>query len=291
MTGAESCRLTTRFAPSPTGELHLGHALAAWAAWSRARQSGGRFLLRFEDIDPDRCRPEFRAAIEADLRWLGLDWDGPALVQSSRLLLYRSCLNQLAARSLLYPCFCSRADISREVAGAAAAPHGPDGAPLYPGTCRGLAGPERAARLAAGAPHAWRLDMGRALAQAPTLTFTEEAFGEVEADPAQFGDVVLGRRDVPASYHLCVTHDDAAQGVTLVTRGRDLLPATHLHRLLQHLMGWPVPRYAHHPMVTGPEGRRLSKRDGAPSLRAMRAAGASPADVLAACRNYATPPS
>jgi glutamyl-Q tRNA(Asp) synthetase len=278
--GCHDGGLTTRFAPSPTGHLHLGHVLAAATAWSRARQAGGRFLLRMEDIDPDRCRPEYAAAIEEDLRWLGLDWDGEVMVQSTRLPLYRAALDRLAARGLLYPCFCSRAEIRREIAATARAPHGPDGAPAYPGTCRRLSSAARADRIEAGAPHALRLDMGRALADAPELTFTEEGEGEVRCAPGLFGDVVLARRDAPASYHLCVTHDDAAQGVTLVTRAVDLRPATHLHRLIQHLMGWPAPRYAHHALLTDANGQRLSKRDGAVTVREMRAAGVGLGEIL-----------
>jgi glutamyl-Q tRNA(Asp) synthetase len=185
----------------------------------------------------------------------------------------------LAARGLLYPCFCSRAEIAREIAAAGAAPHGPDGAPLYPGTCRRLAPQARAARLARHAPHGWRLDMARAMEDCPPLFFTEEGQGACRAAPASFGDVVLARRDTPASYHLCVTHDDAAQGVTLVTRAADLAPATHLHRLLQHLMGWPSPAYAHHRLLTTRDGKRLSKRDKAPSLRDMRAGGVTAEEV------------
>jgi glutamyl-Q tRNA(Asp) synthetase len=273
--------LTTRFAPSPTGYLHLGHAYAAWQAWRRARQSGGRFLLRIEDIDPDRCRPEYVDAILEDLRWLGLHWDGEILVQSHRLPLYQACLQTLADRRLIYPCFCSRADIRRELATSASAPHAPDGAPLYPGTCRHLSSDERTARLASGTPHAWRLNVTRALGTAPPLHFTEEGVGEIPARPHVFGDIILARRDAPASYHLCVTHDDDAQGVTLVTRGEDLREATHVHRLLQHLMGWQVPIYAHHDLMRDAEGRRLSKRDGGETLRALRAAGTSASDITA----------
>ena len=266
----------TRFAPSPTGHLHLGHAYAAYLAWNRARQTGGRFLLRLEDIDPERCSQDYAAAILEDLRWLGLDWDGPVLRQSSRLAHYRACLVGLRARGLLYPCFCSRA----EVAASAHAPHGPDGGPVYPGTCRSLSEAEYDRRVAAATPHAWRLNMARALAGVPPLSFIEEDDGEVIAQPEAFGDVVLGRRDIPASYHLCVTHDDAAQGITLVTRAADLKPATHLHRLLQHLMGWPVPRYAHHALLTDEAGRRLSKRNGSPSLAVMRRRGVRAKQVL-----------
>jgi glutamyl-Q tRNA(Asp) synthetase len=274
-------RIVTRFAPSPTGLLHLGHAHSAVFAWRRAREAGGRFLLRIEDIDPGRCRPDFTAAILEDLAWLGLDWDGPVRVQSAHLPDYRAVLDALAARGLLYPCFCTRADIAREIAASAAAPHGPDG-PLYPGICRRLSPEERAARIARGEPHALRLDMAAALGtlDAP-LTYHEQGEGRLRCDPAQFGDAVLARKDVPASYHLCVTHDDALQGVTLVTRGVDLKPATHLHRLLQHLMGWPEPDYAHHPLITDAAGRRLAKRDRAATLRDLRAAGHGPAEVRA----------
>jgi len=279
-----SPEVVTRFAPSPTGYLHLGHAFSAVRAFQRARQGGGRFLLRLEDIDPDRCRPEFVNAIFEDLAWLKLAWDGEVVFQSRRHPLYRASLERLAARGLLYPCFCSRADILREVFASAGAPHGPDGAPLYPGTCRRLSADERAARLAAGAPHAWRLNMGAALEATQNLFFVDEGIGDVLATPGMFGDVVLGRRDAHASYHLCVTYDDAAQGVTLVTRGEDLLPATHLHRLLQHLMGWPVPVYAHHRLLRDEAGRRLSKRDGAMTLRAQRQAGLSAQDILGQLR-------
>jgi glutamyl-Q tRNA(Asp) synthetase len=272
--------IVTRFAPSPTGFLHLGHAYAALFAWRRARAGDGRFLLRLEDIDPGRCRPEFAAAILEDLAWLGLDWDGEVRVQSAHLAEYRRVLEALTGRGLVYPCFCTRADIAREVARSAAAPHGPDGAPLYPGTCRQLSTDERAARIAAGEPHALRLDMARALAEAGAgLTYDEEGERTIPCHPEQFGDAVLARKDAPASYHLCVTHDDALQGVTLATRGADLRPATDLHRLLQALMGWPEPRYAHHGLLLDAEGRRLAKRDRAATLRALREAGDTPEAV------------
>jgi glutamyl-Q tRNA(Asp) synthetase len=272
----------TRFAPSPTGLLHLGHAHAALFAWDLARRAGGRFLLRIEDIDPGRCRPEFAAAIEEDLAWLGLAWERPARVQSAHVAEYRAVLEALSERGLLYPCFCTRGEIAREVAAAAGAPHGPDG-PLYPGTCRRLPAAERAARIARGEAHALRLDMAAAVAAAPRdLSFLEIGEGRIRCDPAPlFGDSVLARKDTPVSYHLCVTHDDALQGVTLVTRGEDLKPATHLHRLLQALTGWPEPAYAHHGLIRDAEGRRLAKRDKAPTLRALREAGESPADVRA----------
>jgi glutamyl-Q tRNA(Asp) synthetase len=273
--------IVTRFAPSPTGLLHLGHAHAALFAWRRARASGGRFLLRLEDIDAARCRPVFAAATLEDLAWLGLDWDGEVRVQSEHMGAYRAVLDTLASRGLLYPCFCTRAAIAREIAVIGHAPHGADG-PLYPGTCRHLSADERAARIAAGEAYALRLDTAAAMAAAGPLTAEEEGEGAFRIDPATlFGDVVLARKDTPASYHLCVTHDDAVQGVTLVTRGLDLKPATHLHRLLQALMSWPAPRWHHHALLAGADGRRLAKRDGALALRALRAAGRSPAEVRA----------
>lgn len=267
---------TTRFAPSPTGRLHLGHAHAALFAWQRARQAGGRFLLRLEDIDRGRCRPEFATAILADLHWLGIDWDGPPRLQSDHLGEYAAALERLATRRLTYPCFCGRAAIA-----ALAAPHGP-GHAVYPGTCRTLSPQLRAERVAGGAGFAIRLDIARALAEvAGPLRFHEATLGWTVAEPARFGDVVLGRRDAACSYHLCATHDDAAQGVTLVTRGRDLLDATSVHRLLQALFGWDVPAYAHHRLLLDATGRRLAKRDQAASLAGLREAGRMPAEVRA----------
>ena len=272
--------IVTRFAPSPTGYLHLGHAFSALTAWQRARSAGGRFLLRIEDIDPGRCRPDFVAAIEEDLRWLGLDWDGPIRIQSAHFGEYQAALDTMVARGLLYPCFCTRAEIMREVAESATAPHTPDGGVLYPGTCLRLPAHERQARTATGIPFALRLNLARALAfVGRDLAIEEEGQAPVRCDPRPFGDAVLARKDAPASYHLCVTHDDALQGVTLVTRGADLRPATHLHRLIQALMGWPAPRYAHHPLLRDPSGLRFSKRDGAQTLRQLRADGLTPAAV------------
>ncbi len=266
--------LITRFAPSPTGLLHLGSVRAAAAAHARARAAGGHFLLRIEDIDQARCRPEFAAAITEDLRWLGLDWDGEVRVQSEHFAEYGAALAALRARGLVYPCFCSRADIAR----AAAAPHGAE--EVYPGSCRHLSQAAAARRIAAGEAHAWRLDLARAMPDAPLLLDDEEQ-GRIRCDPSSFGDVVLARRDAPASYHLAATHDDALQGVTLVLRGEDLRPAAHLHRLLQHLMGWPAPRYAHVALKLGADGRRLAKRDRAATVRALREAGAAPTEVIA----------
>ena len=268
----------TRFAPSPTGYLHLGNAFAAFVAWRRARIAGGQFVLRLEDIDPGRCRPEYATAITQDLAWLGLDWGGTPRVQSEHLADYRAVLDQLAERRLVYPCFCTRADILKEVAASAGAPHAPDGAPLYPGICRRLSADERARRMEAGERFALRLDM--AAAHQPGLFYEEEGEGRVACHPERFGDVVLARKDAPASYHLCVTHDDALQGVTLITRGVDLKPATDLHRLLQSLMGWPVPTYAHHRLLRDTDGQRLAKRQKAPTLRSLRADGVSARAIL-----------
>jgi glutamyl-Q tRNA(Asp) synthetase len=275
--------VVTRFAPSPTGFLHLGHAHSALFGHRLARsRGGGRFLLRIEDIDAGRCRPELAAAIEEDLAWLGIEWERPVRRQSEHMGEYRAALDRLTARGLLYPCFCTRAEIAREIAAAGHAPHGPDG-PRYPGTCRRLPPAERDARLARGESHALRLDMAAALAGLPAggLCFTELGEGRLPADPAPFGDVVLARKDIPASYHLCVCHDDALQGVTVVTRGADLKPATALHRLLQCLLGWPEPLYAHHALLSDRTGRRLAKREGAPAIRALRQAGHTPAAVRA----------
>lgn len=271
--------IVTRFAPSPTGYLHLGHAHAALFAWSRARQApGGRFLLRIEDIDPDRCRDEFADAIQQDLAGLGLDWDGQVRRQSAHLAEYRAVLQDLVARNLVYSCFCTRASILRDIENSAHAPHAPDATPdgsaVYPGTCRALSAARRRQLIAAGTPYALRLDMARALACVPDeLTYRELDQGTILCRPEKFGDAVLARKDSPASYHLCVTHDDARQGVTLVTRGMDLQPCTDLHRLIQALMGWPAPDYAHHPLLTDAQGRRLAKRDQATTLRELRQAG------------------
>lgn len=277
--------IVTRFAPSPTGLLHLGHARAALFASQLARDAGGRFLLRLEDLDATRCRPEFAAAILEDLAWLGLDWDGEVRVQSAHLEAYRSLLANLCTRGLVYPCFCTRNAIRAEIVAAAAAPHGfsavaPDGAPRYPGTCRRLSRREREARIDAGESYALRLDMQAAIRIAGPLAFIEAGV-EADADPAPFGDVVLGRKEIPASYHLAVAHDDALQGVTLVTRGDDLREATAVQRLLQTLFGWPAPEYRHHPLMLNADGARLAKRDRAMSLRALRAAGVGPAEVRA----------
>jgi glutamyl-Q tRNA(Asp) synthetase len=266
----------TRFAPSPTGHLHLGHAHSALVGWRRARAASGRFLLRIEDIDPARCRPEFEEAILEDLGWLGLDWDGPVRRQSDHLADYQAALDRLRGMGLLYPCFCSR----RDIAAAVSAPHGPEG-PVYPGTCRALPPDLARGRKERGEPYALRLDVAKAQAMAGRLTFQDEREGIVEARPDSLGDVVLARRDAPASYHLCVTVDDHLQGVTLVTRGEDLFHATHIHRLLQAILDLNAPTYLHHLLLTNAAGERLSKHDRAVALRALRQAGRSAAEVRA----------
>ena len=253
--------VVTRFAPSPNGPLHLGHAFSAIVAHDLARARGGRFLLRIEDIDGARSRPELADEFRADLEWLGLEWE-EAPAQSTRTGAYESAAATLAASGLLYPCRCARAEIA-----AAATAKGPDG-PVYPGTCRGATfAPEEAA--------AWRLDVAEALRRTGPLTWLDERAGEQRARPELSGDVVLVRKDAetPASYHLAATLDDAADGVTLVTRGMDLFPATHIHRLLQALLGLPVPAWHHHPLLLDETGRKLAKRRGSPSLADRRRAG------------------
>ena len=272
--------IVTRFAPSPTGLLHLGHAHSALFAWHKAKETGGRFLLRIEDIDLGRCRPEFEAAILEDLAWLGLDWEEPVRRQSDHLEDYRAVLEQLTTMGLLYPCFCTRKEIQAEIESAGAAPQGPDG-PLYPGICRGRGLAEQERRIAGGSSHALRLDVGAALRQAGPMTWEEKDQAVVDATPEIHGDVVLARKEIPTSYHLAVTLDDALQGVTLVTRGEDLRPATHVHRLLQELLDLPVPRWQHHGLVLDKAGRRLAKRHDSLSIRALREAGKSPAEVRA----------
>jgi glutamyl-Q tRNA(Asp) synthetase len=284
--------ITSRFAPSPTGRLHLGHAYSAVRAHDLARANGGRFLLRIEDIDTTRSREDYVAGIEEDLAWLGLAWDGPVLRQSNRMPVYADALNRLRAQGLIYPCFCTRA----EIAASASAPHGPEG-PVYPGTCRALPEQERTARM--GEPHCWRLDMAKAV-EAATRTPSPRRRGEglwwhdatarwIRAEPCSAGDVVLARKETPTSYHLAVTVDDAAQGVTDVVRGVDLFEATHIHRLLQALLGLPAPKYHHHPLLLGPDGKRLAKRNGARPLAELRAAGADPRVLLDALRSGQLP--
>jgi len=257
--------LITRFAPSPTGKLHLGHAYSATLGHARARESGGRFLLRIEDLDQTRSRPEFVDGIYEDLRWLGLDWDEPVFVQSQRTAAYEEALGKLRSRGLAYACFCTRADIAQSLT----APHG-DAAISYPGTCRAL--PDDAQRRAT-TPHCWRLDSAKALASAGFPSWREAEGGRFTAAELDIGDAILARKDAPASYHLSCVVDDAGSGVTMVVRGADLRPSTPIQRLLQELLGLPEPTYLHHPLVVHDDGRRLAKRDLAPTLAAMRQAG------------------
>ncbi len=264
----------TRFAPSPTGRLHIGHAHSALFARSQAGP-GGTMLLRLEDIDVTRCRPDYADGIEADLAWLGLDWPQPVRRQSEHFAEYRAALERLIARGLAYPCFCTRA----QLAAAMAAPH--EGEPVYPRTCRTLSSEERAARIASGEAHGWRLDVAAALAETGPLTWRDLDHGIVTAAPLAGGDVLIARKDIPASYHLAVTWDDALQGVELVTRGEDLFAATHVHRLLLALLELPVPVWRHHRLLLDAEGKRFAKRDRAPTLAAMRAAGLSAAELRA----------
>lgn len=279
--------IVTRFAPSPTGFLHLGHAYAALTAFETARAGGGRFLLRIEDIDRTRCRPEFERAIFEDLAWLGLAWEEPVRRQSDHFDDYAKALAALSERGVLYPCFCTRKDIADEIARADAAPHGPEG-PLYPGTCRAFDADTRARRIAEGAPYALRLDVAKAMsAIGRDLTFEERGRGPSDETglqrvlPCLLGDVVLARKELPASYHLAVVVDDALQGVTLVTRGNDLFAATHIQCLLQALLDLPQPRYAHHRLILDSLGKKFSKRDSSVTLAALRAAGHAPRDIRA----------
>jgi glutamyl-Q tRNA(Asp) synthetase len=267
----------TRFAPSPSGRLHLGHAFSAALGHRRAREAGGMFRLRIEDLDPTRCKPEFVAGIFEDLAWLDLDWDEPVLVQSERTAAYRAALDSLKTRGLAYACFCTRADIAQSLT----APHG-DAATSYPGTCRGL--PDDPARRAS-TPHSWRLDSARALEVAGLPSWMEEDGRTFTAKASDIGDAILARKDAPASYHLSCVVDDAASGVTMVVRGGDLRPSTPIQRLLQALLGLPEPAYLHHALIAHEDGRRLAKRDLAPTLAAMREAGVEgptlAADLLA----------
>lgn len=253
----------TRFAPSPTGPLHLGHALSALLCHEAAMAAGGRLLLRIEDIDTTRCRPEYEAMILEDLAWLGLAWEEPVWRQSERMPHYCAALAALERRRMVYPCFCTRAEV-RELATA----EGPEG-PIYPGTCRTLPREAVRARVAAGEPAAWRLDLADALSVVGPVTWTDAHAGAQRWDGRGWGDVVLARKDIGTSYHLAVTVDDAAQGITDVIRGVDLFHATHVHVVLQRLLGLPTPRYAHHELLTGDDGAKLSKRHGAESLRRL----------------------
>jgi glutamyl-Q tRNA(Asp) synthetase len=267
--------IRTRFAPSPNGQLHLGHAYAALVAHDLAQERGGAFLLRIEDIDGTRSRAELVPEILADLEWLGLGWHGPVVFQSARLESYFAAAERLKAMGLLYPCRCTRTEVLE-----AAREQGPDG-PLYPGTCRG--------REVDPAGAAWRLDMTRAIKHTGALTWHDELTGEQRAQPKLFGDVVLLRKEAPASYHLAATLDDAADGVTLVTRGADLFAATHVHRLLIALLGLAVPVWHHHGLICEADGNKLAKRRGSPGLAELRRAGADGLALAAALRDRSLP--
>ena len=279
-----------RFAPSPNGELHLGHALSAILNSEWAARTGGRFLLRVEDIDLERCTPEYEQGIYDDLAWLGIDWEKPARRQSEHFAEYKTVLDLLIAEKLVYPAFMSRSEIRAFISEAETPrkpwPRDPDGVPLYPGADREMSPRERRRRVASGEPYAWRLDVAAALSRVTEplswSEFTEEfanATQTIAALPAQWGDVVLARRDVPTSYHLSVVIDDAAQGVSHVVRGHDLFAATSIQRLLQELLGYPAPAYFHHHLVEGPDGRKLSKSESDTGLQRLRSSGATPADI------------
>jgi glutamyl-Q tRNA(Asp) synthetase len=276
--------IVTRFAPSPTGYMHLGHAFAAITAHDAAKRQAGRFLLRIEDIDRSRCRLEFEQATYEDLAWLELQWEQPVLRQSERLDAYRATLAQLQSRDLLYPCFCTRADIAAEIARSTEAPHGSDG-PLYPGTCRSLSENDRKQCTESFTSYALRLDVKKAAEIAGALQFEEHGsgpngeHGTIAVNPLLFGDIVLARKDTPAAYHLAAVVDDASQGVTSVTRGDDLFAATHVQRLLQKVLNLPAPAYAHHRLILDEQGRKFSKRDRAVTLRDLRSNGVTPEDV------------
>ena len=275
-----------RFAPSPNGYLHLGHALSAILDFEMARASGGRFLLRIEDIDAARCRPEFEQAIYEDLAWLGIAWEEPVRRQSDNLDAYAQALAKLEAQGLVYPSFESRAEIARHIAQHHGAPwpHDPDGSPLYPGMAKQLPADERARRMASD-PYALRLDMSAAIDRTGALTWVETGADPKQdhetrmAEPEKWGDVVLARKETPTSYHLSVVVDDALQGVTHVVRGQDLYQATSVHRVLQALLALPVPLYHHHRLVLDAEGKKLSKSTRSTALRELREQGATPADI------------
>lgn len=272
----------TRFAPSPNGALHLGHAYSALLNSDLADRAGGRFLVRMEDIDVGRSQPRFETAILDDLAWLGLEWETPVRRQSEHFADYHDALARLNDMGVLYPCFCTRKEIQAEIEHSDRAPHGPLGM-IYPGTCRKLSTVERGDRLVAGDAHALRLDVSKALGviSAPLLwrDVSSGAPEDIPCDLSQLGDVVLARKDMPTSYHLAVTLDDHLQSVTLVARGEDLFHATHVHRLLQGLLGLYTPDYWHHVLIDGPEGDKLSKRKGAPTLKSLRDQNISPDEI------------
>ena len=275
--------IVSRFAPSPTGRLHLGHAYSALFAAQAAKQAQGRFIVRMEDIDPGRCRTEYDEQILEDLTWLGLSWDGPVRRQSQHMSDYKAALQKLSDMDVLYPCFCTRSDIRREIEACGYAPHnspsGPDG-PLYPGSCRALSKAQRDDRKAEGAPFALRLDMQKAINITGSLQWKDKDTGTINAQPEIFGDVVLARKETPTSYHLDVTLDDHIQEITLVTRGQDLFHASHVHTLLQSLLELNKPHYHHHVLLQDETGQRYAKRDNAATLAEMRSSGTSPDEII-----------
>lgn len=270
--------VVTRFAPSPTGRLHLGHAYSALFAWNIAQQNGGQFLLRIEDIDQNRSKSEFIEGIYEDLEWLKLSWPTPVRYQSENHSDYAAAVGVLNKGNFLYPCFCTRKEIQREIAASGNAPHGSDGL-IYSGICRELNITERCSLLSTGRPYALRLNAEKAIGSIGSLVFNDRRLGTIEVDPRLVGDVVIARKDVATSYHLSVTVDDALQGVTIVTRGEDLLPATHIHTLLQVLLGLPQPEYHHHQLLKDEDGNRLAKRHGASTLKLFRENGGLPEEV------------
>lgn len=275
----------TRFAPSPSGRLHKGHAYSALLAYRTAQKNGGRFLLRIEDIDTARCKPEFTDGIFEDLAWLGLSWEKPVRIQSQHFTDYSNALHKLKAMGVIYPCFCTRKDIQAEIESAERAPHGllrgPDG-PIYPGTCRGKSPDEQQSLITSGKSHAWRLDLAKALENISTpLVWHDQTEGEIAAAPELLGDVILARKDTPTSYHLSVVVDDALQGITHVVRGVDLYHATHIHVVLQRLLGIDTPFYQHHPLLLDDTGERFAKRNKSATLQSLRESGLA-ASILVA---------
>ncbi len=272
--------VVTRFAPSPSGRLHLGHALAAWEARALADRMGGRCVLRIEDIDTTRCRAEYIDGIIEDMEWLGIRFDGEPMIQTRRFPFYEAALQKLRDLGVLYPCFCTRKEIAAEVAAMGGAPQGEQRVDIYPGTCRRLSDEQRVMLTESGRAYSWRLDCRAAARLTGALSWHDMRYGAQVCDPAQLGDVILARKDCPASYHIAVVVDDAAQGVTHVSRGEDLFTVTGIHRTLQELLGLPVPVWYHHRLVCDANGKRLAKRDHSRSLLEMRQSGLSPADVL-----------
>lgn len=273
--------LVTRFAPSPTGHLHKGHAYAALQAANLAKQNNGRFLLRIEDIDHTRCDPANTVQIFEDLAWLGLEWEEPVRIQSEHRNDYDAAADRLLDAGFLYPCFCTRKDVLREIEAADSAPHGSEG-PLYPGTCRRLTKEEREDRIAAGIPYALRLDVGKALAEVgEDINWLDSEAGTQQVDPNALGDAVIVRKDIGTSYHLAVVVDDGLQGITDVVRGVDLFDSTHLHVILQKLLGLPTPTYHHHPLLMDESGERLAKRNRSITLKSLRESGVTAEEIAA----------